>query len=237
MTATTEKPGTEVDPGLAGALEMVRGTDPWTVADLVARMTPPAEDTGLIESAPDMPKRAVLAPEVIAAMGALPGIFGKIHPGTRRSLTGPELVALRHEQDTLVLVTKALEGREDAIKELIRNHIDAQGPGAPTDSKGHRILAAFQKPFRVTAPGTGSDWSQEYTRGKSTVSEAALQAAVDAGEIDRETMLGFTRAVRVIDTEKISAYLRRNPGKGLAALKRITVRGTASTSLNTRKTK
>lgn len=192
---------------------------------------------------PTAPKVVTLNQEVQEAMDRLPGVFGVVQPDTVRSLTDGEIVALYIEREAVKKVEDTLKGREEAIKEAIRNHIDCiaveedlVSDETPVDSKGHFVLSSKGNPFRVSITGTNKAWSSEYREGSVAINGGALLDMYEAGEIDRETYLAFTREVRVFDEAKAFAAIVKDPAR-LEVLARITQKGQPGTALFVRNEK
>lgn len=205
---------------------------------------------------PDLPKRVELTDKVRRAMNALPKLFGAVQPELRRTLSDRELNDLYFEREAIRTVTTALSGRDDAIKETVRNHMDADAeergvavpkaqvdkktgevivPATPRDSHGHYVLATPEKREEVPIPGTNQMFVREYRRPSVSVDLSALLKMYEDGEITREEFLGMTRETRVLDEGKVWNFVRRYPERGLELLGKITKHGAPGTNFNVRK--
>lgn len=241
MTTTATEPGAEVDAPLASAKTLV-ASGKASLGKIIAALVPPAWTPDPGDAAPPgPPKRRELTAVQRKALDTVPAVFSMVHPTERRELTPTERTLLMEEQETLRLAAEALKLRDEDIKEIVRVHLDCQAEREdrprPLAKDGHYIVAGPKKPYTAEAPGTGSSWSQEYVSGTSEPSPEKLLAAYEAGVISRVEYLGMTREVRVLDPEKISGFLRRNPARGLEILRKITVRGVGRTSLYIRDSK
>jgi hypothetical protein len=251
MTAQTA----EIEPVIAGALELLR-EQPNTALDVLAAavaIAPEAPVTAEAQPFPKLPKHIELTAEARAAMKVLAGVFNSVEIKERRSLTRDEIDKLTAEIGVIGQISAVLGPRVDAIKETIRVHMDVAaeeagiavpkdktGPdgevivaATPRDQNGHYLLAGPKDPHQV-ASGTVA-WSQEYSSGSAKPSDGELQAAYQKGEIDKDVYMAITRSARSFDQARFLAFLRRDPRRGLAALRRITKRGTPQSALYLRK--
>lgn len=187
------------------------------------------------------PKAIELTPDLLKALSALPGVFGRQQVTEIRQLTEAELKALGEEQLVIEEITKPLTTRREAIKEIVRNHMDeqARAQGKVTedtlvDAKGHLVVAAPKQPEQVEIPGTDTVWSREFRKGSVDIEPSRLLDMYEAGEIDRKTYLAFTREVRVFDEHKAMAAMAKDPSL-LRVFRRLIKRGRPSTALGLRK--
>ena len=191
------------------------------------------------------------------ALLALPGVFGKVQPDSRRTLTADEVKGLWDERLVLKAIGDLLDSREEDIKTLVRHHldVDAEESGravskavidpethkviveaTPRDINGHYVLAAPQQPERLNVPGTDQAFSREFRTGSISVDADLLLRLHEDGDLSREDYLSFTREVRVFDKAKALAAISKNPNL-LGLLAKISRKGLASTSIQARKQK
>jgi hypothetical protein len=207
---------------------------------------------------PALPKKIELVPAVKQAMDGISTLFCMVVPETRRTLTEQELKTLHLERTAIKLITGALTGREEAIKETVRNHMDedaiAKGVGVrkalvdsatgeviveatPRDVHGHLVTATAQKRDEVQIPGTDQVFVREYRAPQTTVSVEDLFDLVADGKVTKDEYLAMTRQTRVISEDKVWDFVKRNPERGLEILGSITKHGLPSTAFNVRKAK
>jgi hypothetical protein len=248
-------PATDVDQVLAGALALLDKKPGASVADLAAVVVPPPAVQPVPQAAPfpAIPTPIAMTDEARVALRLLPKAFGSLSLTTRRSLSAAELQTLMAESALLAQIASVLSPRMEEIKEIVRVHMDVdaeeRGLAHPVDTidsvdavaattrdhNGHYLLAAPKQPHQVPVPSAGLAWSQQYTSGSATPSLAQLEAALENGEITRAEYLACTREKRVLDEDNLKALINRKPGRGLAILRRITVRSAPNSSLNLRK--
>jgi hypothetical protein len=207
---------------------------------------------------PALPKPVQLDEDTKRALEALPGVFAKVHPEIRRTLSDKEINDLYFERETLRKVTGVLDGRDEAIKEIIRNHLDmdAETKGVavrkalvdsktgeviveatPRDAHGHYVLATKEQREEVQVPGTDRVFVREYRAPSTTVDVSALLDMYKNDLITKDEYLAMTRQTRVIDEGKVWDFIRKAPERGLEILGRITKRGLPGTNFNVRKVK
>jgi hypothetical protein len=248
----TTTPATEIEPVLAGALQLLRDKPDTTLETLAAQVAPDLQRVPAPEAQqfPPLPKHVELTDEVKRALKRLPDMFNSVEPETRRSLAQTELDLLTLEQSVISMIGAALLARQEAIKETIRHHMDVAAeekglavaadktdpatgtvivPATPRDQNGHYLLAGPKDPHQVQAGPVL--WSQEYSAPTPKANDGALQTAFRDGSVTREEYLAVSRETRVLDQEKTRAYIRKNPERGLAILRRVTVGGKPKSSL------
>lgn len=196
---------------------------------------------------PGAPEPVVLTDDAKKALRRLPEVFAVVQPTERRALEATEVAAVYAERETLKAIVSLLAGRDENLKEIIRNHMDvvAEVSGevtdeTPVDDKGHYILAAPKQPERVAIPGTNQDWSREYRSGSQSTDPSVLERMLAEGEISRDAYLAMTREVRVFDPNKSMLSATTKPeyrAEIFQAIKAMTKFGRPGTSLFTRKAK
>jgi hypothetical protein len=246
---------TEVEPVLAGVLALLRDKPDTKLTDLAAKVAvaETVQPTDVAAPFPDLPKPVAITDELKRALKHLPAVFGSVDLNTRRSLTQKELDELTLEESVIRLIASVLGPRQDAIKEIIRVHMDVKaeetgvavpkaklGPegevivaATPRDQNGHYLLAGPQDPHQVAVGPVR--WSQEYSADAAKPSLKVLEDLHKSGEISREDYLAVTRPERVLDESRLRTFIRKNPASGLALLRKITVTGKAKASLYLRK--
>lgn len=238
---------TDLAPVAPGVLALARKPD-FSVSELADALVPAAEPGDEAQPFPALPKHAELTPDVRTALKRVEEVFGSLSLNVRRALTPHELALLTDEVTVLALVKKATEDRIEEAKEIIRVHIDVDGEERgvavakgrrgvkPTqrDRKGHYLLALAQQPFVVAVAGFAKGWRQDYKSGgtKTAPTPAEVQALLDGGVIDRPEYLAVTREVRAFDPDKLTAFIRKNPERGLAILRELTSREEPNSALS-----
>jgi hypothetical protein len=254
MTTTKAPAGTGLAQVAPGLLAQVRGQEPWTVAGLLDKLAGPAEELPAATPFPDPAPEVKFTDALREALDGIPSQFGKVNAGTRRMLTREELTAVTQEINSIDRLTKALGDRRKIICEMARTHQDVQaeneGRAVPADvlrkgvllreatqrvasgvAKGHYLIAGPEKPYETPVQGFVDAWQQRYVKGSTDVSQAKLVELLDKGEITQAEYNACTRAVRILDEDKISLLIKRNPERGLQILKAITTRSAPSASL------
>jgi hypothetical protein len=201
------------------------------------------EVEALAPAAPTVPAPVELTPEVKQALEQMAEVFAAVQPTERRTLTDTEVAALYLEREVVKQVSEVLAGREENIKEYVRNHMDvvAEETGrvdanTPRDNKGHYVVATKGNPERLDVAGTNQVFSREFRSGKASVDGSRLLDMYEAGEISREDYLAFTREVRAFDEDKAMKAINDDP-KRLEILARLAVPAQPSTALFVRKAK
>lgn len=244
MTAATASP-TTLAPVPGAALKLAQGGK-FSVADLADAVRPPVTDPK-VPDFPALPKPVTLTDAARQAVGRVSKVFGKFHLTEARPLTAPELEQLTDEARTIADAVGPLQDRSEAIAEMIRVHMDrtaerdaAQDGGTPLrryarilagKAKGHLLRAAPGTPYKVAVNGFEQCWEQRYVTGKAEIQPAKLQTLLDAGKITRAEFLAFTREVRAYDEDKVAAFVRKDPARGLEILAAITTRRDPSAQL------
>jgi hypothetical protein len=253
----TTTPATEIEPVLAGALALLQAKPDISLDELAAQVVAavPAAPAAEAEPFPKLPKTVELTDEVRRALKNVASIFNSVVIKDRRSLTKDELDLLTMEQGVIILIGATLIARQEAIKETIRHHMDVDaeeqglavpkdklGPdgevivaATPRDQHGHYLLATSGEPHQVQCGPVL--WSQEASSATPKPNDSALQAGFRAGTISREDYLAVSREVRVFDPEKARALVRKEPARGLAVLRQVTVGGKPKSSLYLREVK
>lgn len=214
-----------------------------TLATVVAAIVSVLPEVEGVVTTPEVPKPLVLDKETKEALGQIEAVFAAVQPDTARVLTETEVAALFMEQTTLRTVTTLLVGRDEVIKEYVRNHLDrvAEASGVANehsskDANGHYVVCSKGKPERLPISGTNKAWSREYRAGKPTVNGERLLEMYEAGDITREDYLAFTREVRVFDEDKAYGAIVSKPER-LEILATLAVPATESTSIFVRAAK
>jgi len=235
MTETTE-----LSPLIKqGQIALREGASLAAVAAAMLVEMPEVE--ALAPAAPTVPAPVELTPEVKQALEQMSEVFAAVQPTERRRLSDTEVAALYIERDVVKKVGEVLAGREENIKEYVRNHLDvvAEETGrtdanTPRDGKGHYVVAEKGKPERLPIAGTNQAFSREFRSGKASVDGSRLLDMYEAGEISREDYLAFTREMRVFDEDKALKAINDDP-KRLEILARLAVPANPTTSLFVRK--
>jgi len=254
MTVTST-PTTDIEPVLAGALQLLRDKPEITLEDLAAEVAAaiPAKVSPEAQPFPALPRKVAIPGTFTAALQILLDMLNSVELDSRRSLAQTEVDLLTREKNVITAVGTVLAAREKAISEIIRVHMDVAAEEAgvaiprdqaapdgtvivaatPRDQNGHYLLAGPQAPHQVQSGPVA--WSQEYGASAPAPSDGELQAAFEGGEITAEDYNSVTRLVRVFDPIKARAYIRKSPARGLSVLRRITRGGTPRASLYLRK--
>jgi len=255
-TTQTATAAAELEPAITGALELLKTDPDAPLAKLAAQVavTPEVPLAAEAQPFPELPKHVELTDEARQAMEGLIQFFNSVELNVRRPLTQAEIDKLTAEQLVIALIAGPLGKRHEAIKEIIRVHMDARaeedgiavpkdklGPdgevivaATPRDQNGHYLLGAPKQPYQVASGDMA--WCQDYKNASAPApSDAELQQAYEAADIERPVYLAITREVRVFDKAKFMLYLRKEPKKALAALRRITRTGSAQSALGLRK--
>jgi hypothetical protein len=256
MTATAETTGTtaKLAPVAPGILAQAQPGKSWTVASLAGLLAGPAPELPETAPFPEPPAAVTFTPALRKSLSALPSIVGQVNPTARRLLTAGELAQVTDERNAINAVAEPLAKRVKVISEYVRTHQDLQAEAArqatPTAvvrggrvitlatervadgaAKGHYLLAMPEAPYETPVEGYDDAWQQRYVSGPVSQSLGALEALLADGAIDRKEYLAMTRETRALDQGKITAFIAKNPARGLEILAAITKRGAPSASL------
>lgn len=250
-TAGTAELNVQVAPG---ALALVTGAKPFTIAKLLDAMaTPPLPEPSAEPFPPAAPK-VELTTELVEALRALPGLFGALQVGERRLLTEEELKQLTQEYIAISAVATQLGSRQEAIKVTVAHHIDVRaeekdGVVAQAVKRagkvikaataritvgkhaGHYALAQPGKPVEVEVPGFQDSWQLKHVKGATAPNGKLLDQLLADGKVTRAEYLAITSSQRSFDADKLAIALRKDPGRFLEILTAITETGPAGASL------
>jgi hypothetical protein len=255
-TGTEATSGTaELAPVAPGALALATGRKSFTVAKLLDLLAqePLALVPGDAEPFPAVAPEVTITPELTAGLRALPGLFGTVQVTERRLLTADEIRQLTDEIIAINSVSDALGKRKEAIGVTIRHHADVRAeqagaalaksqtrggvvlrPATPRiqagKAAGHYELATEGSPVEIVVPGYQDPWTIRRTKGKSEMSLGTLEELRDKGDVTQAEYNAFTRQMRVLDEDKIKAFVRANPGRALQILAAITTTEPAGAS-------
>lgn len=241
MTDTTTT--TELSPLIKqGQVALREGASLAAVAAAMLAEMPEVES--LLPAVPTAPAPVILTPEVKESLEQMAEVFAAVQPTERRLLTDTEVAALYIERDVVKQVGEVLAGREENIKEYVRNHLDivAEETGrvdanTPRDGKGHYVVTSPSDKYEVLpVAGTNQVFRREFKNGKASVDGSRLLDMYEAGDISREDYLAFTREMRVFDEDKALKAINDDP-KRLEILARLAVPAKPSTALFVRKAK
>ena len=245
----------ELQPVAPGTIEQIRGKkDPsiQEIADLLTAPVPVPEDAEDVAIPfPALPKAIELTPAARAALGAVPNVFNSVAMTERRMLSQDEIDRISNEWFILNEAVSVLGKRQDAIKEIMRHHLDTSSEfggvarpkrkrrdgrvvaeATPRDHHGHYLLAAAQKPFEIVVTGFAKAWQQRFTSGSTSQSMARLEQLYLEGTITRAEYLGFTEARRVLSEDAIKRSMKKDAGRTLQILAAITKRGEPNSSFH-----
>jgi hypothetical protein len=239
---TTTTAGTALAQVAPGLIARVRDEKPFTVTELADLLAAPAPVLPEATPKPAPPKPVRLTDVLKGALRALPGVFGIVAPTERRKLEAAELKSLTEEANAIDAMAKQLGERRKDISEYVRTHMDftAEDSGIVTAdtirvaegvARGHWLLGQPDVPYEVQVDGYADAWQQRYVKGKTSQEQSLLDKLVTDELISRPEYLAFTREVRVLDEDKIKAFIRRNPARGLEILAAITRRSAPSASV------
>jgi len=213
------------------------GSKTWTL-DALTKML--AGEAPQPEVPPAPPAKTVtVTPELRAALNLVAKLFGDVQPTEPRKLEEAEVERITAEYRALAAVIVLLGGRNKAIDEAMRHHMDAvarelgiTGPiVADGAAKGHVLAAKPGQPFEVPVKGLEDPWQQRFTTGNSELSMTDLWQLLDEGLITRAQFNSITSTERVLDESKIKKAVRRDPKVYLAILASITRRRPDGASL------
>lgn len=166
------------------------------------------------------PKKAtavdLVTDTLMQAIAAIPNVFGKVKPTTRRALSGVELARLRDEKVEVDAAEKALKARKTEIHKLVSVHFDVVAEKAAQATEetrrnkdGHYLLAAPGNPETAVVK-EGKSFTREKAKDTVTYSMDKLLALLEAEEITRQEFLALTSAERFIDPDKIQRAFLSN---------------------------
>jgi hypothetical protein len=242
MTANESPAGTALAQVAPGVIARVRDEKPFTVTELADLLAAPAPVLPEAEEFPAPPKPVKVTEALRKGLRALPSVFGIVAPAERRRLDDAEVAALTVEINAIDAVASELGARKTAIQEYMRTHMDfaARDDGTLTSdtqriasgvAKGHYLLGKPEDPYEVEVQGYGDPWQQRYVKGKTSQDQSLLDELVAADHVSRPEYLALTREARLLDEDKIKAFIKRNPARGLAILAAMTRRSAPSASV------
>ena len=255
---TNKKPGTDLEQVVAKGRLVIKNPS-WSIKDLAEAVTDPLPDLTVSDDMipfPDPPKPVEMTAKVKDALALLPTLFGTVEMTERRAWDDGELAKGFALDEVLTVLATAIKAEQAMVREGVRTTMDVRAeeagiavpkavkakngtvivPATLRDKDGHYILAAPQKPERLPIPGSGEEWSREFTKGSLSVSAAELDRLHAEGEVSREDYLSMTVAKRVYDEHKtILAINTKNERAAIIA--KMTSRTAPSTSLTHRKAK
>ena len=185
MTDTTTT--TELSPLIKqGQVALREGASLAAVAAAMLAEMPEVES--LLPAVPTAPAPVILTPEVKESLEQMAEVFAAVQPTERRLLTDTEVAALYIERDVVKQVGEVLAGREENIKEYVRNHLDivAEETGrvdanTPRDGKGHYVVTSPSDKYEVLpVAGTNQVFRREFKNGKASVALDVVRVVVKA---------------------------------------------------------
>jgi hypothetical protein len=248
---------TEIEPYLAQGRIVLKESGVTLKAVQEAVVEPYVADVARTEEVPfpAPPQPLTITPEVEAAIEALPKVFARVQPETRRALTDAENADVYAEREALRTIIDLLKQRDEDLKVLVRTHMDVDAeerniavPKAVVDEAtgqviveaterdihGHYVLASKGQPERCRIPGVNKEWSREFRAGTTSVDTTVLTEMGKAGEISRAAFLAMTREVRVFDeTKALDSAVHNDDVRDdvLKAIRRMTTTGKPGTAL------
>ena len=170
-----------------------------------------------------------------AAIEALPSVYGKVVPTTKRTLSQSEIEALYTERKALDELEKLAKVRRESIRTAIVNHLDESiddTEGLEQDADGHYLYAQL-----VRVPTQSENFSWEIRQAAASLDADALAELDREGKIDHELYLSMTTQVRVVDEMKVMAAIQTQPAEALEAIAQATRPGKTTGALYVRKAK
>jgi hypothetical protein len=245
QTAEGTSTATQVVPVAPAAIERVTNGKPWNLNDILALVAPAAPE---FTQADELPKAApkVKFTEVLRlALKVLPTLYGKVAPDAPRLLDRQELIDLTAESNAIDAAMADMKKRKESIQEIMRAHQDAQAEeaGLPAGTirvgdgvaKGHWLVAAPGTPFETAVDGYADCWQQRYTAGKTEFHGSDVHKLYKEGLITRPEWLGFTTGARTYDEDRMAAFVKANPQRGLEIMAMLTTRSAPAASMHSPK--
>lgn len=184
-----------------------------TVSD-VLRATRPDPNVVTLTETP-IPQDPSLNEEAWDAIEKVAGLLAALTlPKHRRMMTEAELEDVTRTYEALQTAQKGLDRARNQIKAAAFNHFDAvaEHDGKITDEthftkEGWAVVADKES---AVVEGLRKVLTREVSGGKVTLPLEGLLALVEDEKLDRADFTAMTRQIRVVDEDRVMAWLRKN---------------------------
>jgi hypothetical protein len=165
-----------------------------------------------------LPQNPGLNEEAWDAIEQVAGLLGALElPEHRRQMTKGEREQVTRVYEQLQKAMEGLNRARDQIKIAAFNHADAEAAaqGKITDETQFTKegWAIVEDKTSMAVPGLDKKLTREVSGGKVTLPLENLQGLVEDEKIDSKDFYAMTRQVRVVDEDRVLAWLRKNPEK------------------------
>lgn len=187
-----------------------------TVGDVLQAARPEAYKLELGET--PLPQDPSLNEEAWDAIEQVAGLLGALElPDRRRQMTKGEREEVTRVYEKLQKAMEGLNRSRDQIKAAAFNHFDAeaaaQGKITAETQFTKEGWAVVDDRTSMAVPGLDKKLNREVSGGKVTLPLAKLQDLVEDEKLDPKDFYAMTRQVRVVDEDRVMAWLRKNPEK------------------------
>jgi hypothetical protein len=185
-----------------------------TVSTVLKAARPEADKLDLAQT--PLPQNPGLNEDAWDAIEKVAGLLAELElPNRRRQMTEGERERVTRVYEALQKAQSGLERSRAQIKIAAFNHADAEAAErglitAETQftKEGWAIIDDRES---LAVPGMEKKLTREVSGGKVTLPLANLQALVEDEKLDRADLNAMTRQIRVVDEDRVLAWLRKNP--------------------------
>lgn len=214
MTATgTATPTTAIEI-TAETAEIARrlilsGTDLIEILKVVGLAPAPEKVEGTV------PEPQQITEQHLAALKALPELFGVVNPSAARALTAPEKKSVDSERSAITTIEKLVGDRKEALRHILHNHLDriaektGLAEGQDKDANGHLLVKNSD-----AIDGTDREIARTLQNFSPTYNSVTLFRAFEAGLITKEqyfALTGTPEVKRVIEPAKAAKAIAKDP--------------------------
>lgn len=187
-----------------------------TVGDVLKAARPEAYKLELAET--PLPQDPGLNEEAWDAIEQVAGLLGALElPDRRRQMTKGEREEITRVYEKLQKAMEGLTRSRDQIKIAAFNHADAeaaaQGKITAETQFTREGWAIVEDKTSMAVEGLDKKLTREVSGGKVTLPLENLQLLVEDEKIAPQDFYAMTRQIRVVDEDRVLAWLRKNPEK------------------------
>lgn len=198
---------------VGGRVRKALSTAKASVSDVLRAVRPEATTVTLAET--PIPQDPSLNEDAWDAIDKVAGLLAALElPKHRRMMTTAELEDVTRTYEALQLAQKGLDRARNEIKAAAFNHFDARAAhdGKITEDtqftkEGWAVLPDKES---AAVEGLRKILVREVSGGKITLPLESLRALVEDEKLSQEDFLALTRQIRVVDEDRVMAWLRKN---------------------------
>jgi hypothetical protein len=184
-----------------------------SVSDVLRATRPEASKVTLAET--PIPQDPSLNEEAWDAIEKVAGLLGALElPKHRRMLSAPELEDVTRTYEALQTAQKGLDRARNQIKAAAFNHFDAvavqEGKITEETQFTKEGWAVVEDKESATVEGLRKVLTREVSGGKIQLPLDSLRDLVEDEKLDQADFLALTKQIRVVDEDRVMAWLRKN---------------------------